>query len=94
MRLPEKYRQARAGLVTLARHDYAPALLVLLSVALFWALALFGGLELLSSPHSAVVTLGWLYVMLFLIAASAAAGVFALRDIARRAWRKHRDTEA
>ncbi|HEV7167185.1 MAG TPA: hypothetical protein VGN49_04355 [Micrococcaceae bacterium] len=88
MRVPEKYQWAVTNLVTLSRRDYAPSLLVLFFVCLFWGLALFGGLELLSTPHSAVVTLGWLYLMLFLITASAAAGVFAVRDLARKARRR------
>ncbi|HSU70193.1 MAG TPA: hypothetical protein VLI70_01960 [Micrococcaceae bacterium] len=88
MRVPEKYQWAVTSLVTLSRREYAPSLLVLFFVCLFWGLALFGGLQLLSAPHSAVVTLGWLYLMLFLITASAAAGVFAVRDLARKARRR------
>lgn len=88
MRIPEKYQRTVDGLVTLARREYAPAVLVLASVFVFWCVALFGGLQLLRTPHSAVVTLGWLYLILFMIASSAAAGFFAVTDLARRARRR------
>ncbi len=90
MRVPERYQRAMVWLAALARREYAPASLVLLSVCLFWGVALIGGMGLLSTPHSAVVTLGWLYLMLFMITASAAAGFFAATDIARRMRRRRR----
>jgi hypothetical protein len=83
-----KYRRAPGWLTTVLRHEYFPAVSILLVVVLFWTLALFGGLTLLHTPHSALVTLGWLYLMLFLIVASAVAGFFAVTDIARRLGRR------
>jgi hypothetical protein len=62
----------------------------LAAVAAFWLVGLFGGLTLLRTPHSAVVTLGWLYLMLFLVAASGAACFFAVTDIVRRVRHRRR----
>ncbi|MCZ2402202.1 hypothetical protein IV498_03150 [Paenarthrobacter sp. Z7-10] len=88
MQITSTYRQGLVWLKTVLRHEYFPAVSILVVVALFWTLALFGGLTLLHTPHSALVTLGWLYLMLFLIVASAAAGFFAVTDIARRLHRR------
>ncbi|MCU1572739.1 MAG: hypothetical protein JWO93_821 [Micrococcaceae bacterium] len=72
------------------RRQYVPAVVTLVAVAAFWLVGLFGGLTVLRAPHSAVVTLGWLYLMLFLVAGSGAACFFAVTDIVRRVRSRRR----
>jgi hypothetical protein len=68
---------------------YYPALTVLVSVALFWAVGNLGGLALLHDARSPVVTLAWLYLMLFLIVCSAVAAAVAVLDVVRRIRNRH-----
>jgi hypothetical protein len=68
---------------------YYPALSVLLSVATFWAVGNLGGLALLHDARSPVVTLAWLYLMLFLIVCSAVAAAVAVLDLVRRIRNRH-----
>lgn len=81
MRKPANNSKAADTLRRMSRHEFFPATLTLAAVALFWIAAAVGGLQLLSVPHSALVTLAWLYLMLFLITASLAAAFLALRDL-------------
>ncbi|MCU1573950.1 MAG: hypothetical protein JWO93_2032 [Micrococcaceae bacterium] len=57
---------------------------MLFCVALFWAVGSLGGLAFLHDARSPLVTLAWLYFMLFLIVCSVVAGAFAAADLARQ----------
>ncbi|MFI5086504.1 MAG: hypothetical protein ACHP7K_11310 [Actinomycetales bacterium] len=83
MRIPQLSRRTFHWTSDLARRPHAPALVVTGAVAAFWIAALVGGLQLLSAPRSAVVTLGWLYFMLLMIAGTGLYGVLAVRYLAR-----------
>ncbi|NJC22589.1 hypothetical protein BJ994_001665 [Arthrobacter pigmenti] len=68
--------------------DCAPALLVLLAVAIFWVGGSLEWFEMLSVPQNAVGSVIWLYLMLAAVAGSIVLGGGAVVDLARRMNRR------
>lgn len=68
--------------------DCAPAVIVLLAVALFWIGGSMGWFELLSVPENAVGSVVWLYFMLAAVAGSIILAGGAVVDLARRMNRR------
>ncbi|GAB3531815.1 hypothetical protein GCM10027403_02880 [Arthrobacter tecti] len=70
------------------RWDCAPALLVLLAVAIFWIGGSLEWFEMLSVPQNAVGSVIGLYLMLAAVAGSIVLGGGAVVDLARRLNRR------
>ncbi|MBT2593958.1 hypothetical protein J7I92_01350 [Arthrobacter sp. ISL-72] len=80
--------------MTVVTNEYFPAAAVLFGVVLFWTVAFFGGLSLLSTSQPPIATLTW---MLFVYAAavlSPLAGLLAMVDLLRRWLRNRRSARA
>ena len=70
-------------------NEYFPAAAVLSVVGLFWALGLLGGLSLLSTHQSLVMTITWLLFVYAAAVLSPIAGLLAAVDLTRR-WLRNR----
>lgn len=70
------------------RWDCAPAVVVLLAVAVFWLGATFEWFDVLSTPENAVGNVMWLYFMLAAVAGSIVLGGGAVVDLSRRLRRR------
>lgn len=74
-------------------NEYFPAAAVLLGVASFWTLGLFGGLSLLSTNQTLLTTLTWLLFVYAVAVLSPLAGLLAALDLVRR-WQRNRGRQA
>lgn len=70
------------------RWDCAPAVIVLLGVAVFWIGGSLEWFEMLSVPENAVGSVVWLYLILAAVAGSIVLGGGAVVDLARRMNRR------
>lgn len=73
---------------SILRWDCAPALIVLLAVAIFWVGGALEWFEVLSAPQNAVGSVIWLYFILVSVAGSIVLGGGALFDLTRRVGRR------
>lgn len=78
-------------LKTVVTSEYFPAAAVLSGVVLFWTLGLFGGLSLLSSTQTPLMTITWLLFVYGAAVLSPLAGLLAVTDLIRR-WRRNRQS--
>ncbi|QCB99027.1 hypothetical protein E5206_13440 [Arthrobacter sp. PAMC25564] len=76
-------------LKTVVTSEYFPASAVLSGVVIFWTLGLFGGLSLLSTSQTPLMTITWLLFVYGAAVLSPLAGVLAVADLVRR-WRRNR----
>ncbi|MHA7221977.1 hypothetical protein ACX80S_06600 [Arthrobacter sp. RHLT1-20] len=70
-------------------NEYFPAAAVLSGVVLFWALGLFGGLSLLSTNQTLLITITWLLFVYSAAVLSPVAGILAAIDLTQR-WLRNR----
>lgn len=70
------------------RWECAPAVIVLLAVAVFWIGGTLEWFEMLTVPGNAVGSVVWLYLMLAAVAGSIVLGGGAVVDLARRMNRR------
>jgi hypothetical protein len=70
------------------RNGYFPSAAALALVALYWCIAMYGGLSLLSKSHPPVETLVWLLLTYASAALSLAMGVWAAGDLWLRLSRR------
>lgn len=70
------------------RWDCAPAVIVLLAVAIFWIGGSMEWFEILKVPENAVGNVVWLYFMLAAVAGSIVLAGGAMVDLARRLSRR------
>ncbi|WP_299165627.1 hypothetical protein [uncultured Arthrobacter sp.] len=70
------------------RWDCAPAVIVLLAVAVFWIGGSLEWFQMLRVPENAVGNVVWLYLMLAAVAGSIVLGGGAVVDLARRVNRR------
>jgi hypothetical protein len=68
-------------------NEYFPAAAVLFGVVLFWTVAFFGGLSLLSTNQPPIATLTWLLFVYAAAVLSPLAGLLAMVDLVRGGWR-------
>ena len=78
------------ALTRIVRNEYFPAAAVLVSVVLFWAAGLLGGLSLLRTGQPPLGTLLWLLFVYAATVLSPLAGLLAVIDLLRRRARKRR----
>lgn len=78
----------RTKLRRVLRWDCAPAVIVLLAVAVFWIGGSLEWFEMLSVPENAVGSVVWLYLMLAAVAGSIVLGGGAVVDLTRRLNRR------
>lgn len=72
------------------RWDCAPAVVVLVAVAVFWIGGSLEWFEMLRVPENAVGNVVWLYLMLAAVAGSIVLGGGAVVDLSRRLNRRSR----
>lgn len=77
-------------LTRIVRNEYFPAAAVLVSVVLFWAAGLLGGLSLLRTGQPPLGTLLWLLFVYAATVLSPLAGLLAIIDLLHRRARKRR----
>ncbi|KIS25745.1 hypothetical protein TV39_19845 [Arthrobacter sp. SPG23] len=73
--------------MSVVTNEYFPAAAVLFGVVLFWTVAFFGGLSLLSTNQPPIATLTWLLFVYTAAVLSPLAGLLAAVDLVRRWWR-------
>lgn len=66
------------------RNQYFPAAAVLVAVALFWIVALSGGLSMLNARNAPLATLTWMLFVYLVAALTPVVGLFAAVDLVRR----------
>ncbi len=66
------------------RNQYFPAAAVLVAVALFWIVALSGGLSMLNARNAPLATLTWMLFVYLVAALTPVVGLFAAVDLIRR----------
>ncbi len=80
--------------MTVVTNEYFPAAAVLFGVVIFWTVALFGGLSLLSTNQPPIATLTWLLFVYAAAVLSPLAGLLAMVDLLRRWLRNRRSARA
>ena len=80
--------------MTEVTNEYFPPEAVLFGVVIFWTVALFGGLSLLSTNQPPIATLTWLLFVYAAAVLSPLAGLLAMVDLLRRWLRNRRSARA